>query len=175
MKQASRQWNVEFSDFLKSIGCSQFNNDYCLFVKSYADSFMALLVYVDDVILTGTSITDLDDIKVALHSKFTIKDLGYLKCFLGLKVARLDSATILSQTKFTIDILIDVGMLNYKLASFPLPRGLHLSPNIGEPLLEPDIYRNLVGRSLYVNLTRADISHSIQYLSPFMTVLRKPH
>lgn len=90
LKQASRQWNIEFTIFLKSLGFSQSSHDHCLFVKTFAESFMALLIYLDDIIITGTSIDDTIDVKTALYDKFTIKDLGHLKYFLGLEVARSD-------------------------------------------------------------------------------------
>ncbi|XP_043810935.1 uncharacterized mitochondrial protein AtMg00810-like [Manihot esculenta] len=137
--------------------------------------FVILLVYVDDVILTGNSVDAINKCKMALHSKFTIKDLGPMKYFLGLEVARSSHATIISQTKFICDVLKDVGMLQCKPASSPLPQGLHLTPDSGEPLSEPDMYRRLLGRLLYINLTRPDICYAVQHLSQFMNKPRKPH
>ncbi|XP_021621510.1 uncharacterized mitochondrial protein AtMg00810-like [Manihot esculenta] len=115
------------------------------------------------------------EVKSALHSKFTIKDLGFLKYFLGLEVARSSTATLLSQTKYISDILRDAGMHSCKPASFPLPEGLHLSLDIGDILPDPHLYRRLIGRLLYVNLTWPDLSYAVQHLSQFMHQPRKPH
>lgn len=93
--------------------------------------------------------------------------------FLGLKVTRSSIVTVLSQSKFILDILKDVGMMDCKSSSFSLPRGLHLSPETGDLLPKPLVYRS--GRLLYVNLTRPYISYVMQYLSRFMTVSRKSY
>ena len=132
-------------------------------------------MYVDDVILTGNSIDAINKCKLALDSKFTIKDLGPMKYFLGLEIARSSQATILSQTKYISDVLKDAGMFYCKPASCPLPQGLHLTPDSGEILDEPDMYRRLIGRLLYINLTRPDICYAVQHLSQFMSMSRKPH
>lgn len=77
---------------------------------------------------------------------------------------------MLNQSKFISNILKDTGMMDCKPSSFPLPKGLHLSPDIGDPLLEPLVYKSLIGRLLYVNLIRLYISYVVQHLSQFMTI-----
>ncbi|XP_021617918.1 uncharacterized mitochondrial protein AtMg00810-like [Manihot esculenta] len=153
----------------------QSSHDHCLFIQHTDIVFVILLVYVDDVILTGNFVDAINKCKMALHSKFTIKDLGPMKYFLGLEVARSSHATIISQTKFICDVLKDACMLQCKPASSPLPQGLHLTPDSGEPLSKPDMYRMLLGRLLYINLTRPDICYAVQHLSQFMNKPRKPH
>lgn len=76
---------------------------------------------MDDVILTKNSINDSNQYKIALHSKFTIMDIMPLKYFLRLKVTRSSKATIISQTKFILDVLKDASMMHCKSAPFPLP------------------------------------------------------
>lgn len=127
------------------------------------------------MILIGNSINDLNRCKTALHSKFTFKDLGPLKYFLSLKVARSSKATIISQTKFISDVLKNAGVMHCKSTSFLFPQGLHLTPYSRGPTYEPEIYRRLLGRLLYVNLARPNISYTVQHLSQFMNVPRKPH
>ncbi|XP_021623921.1 uncharacterized mitochondrial protein AtMg00810-like [Manihot esculenta] len=175
LKQASRQWNIEFTNFLKKLGFVQSLHDHCLFTQHTGNLILILLVYVDDVILTGNSIDAINKCKLALDSKFTIKDLEPMKYFLGLEVARSTQTTILSQTKYISDVLKDAGMFYCKPASCPLPQGLHLSPYSGEILDEPDMYQRLLGRLLYINLTRPNICYAVQHLSQFMSMPRKPH
>lgn len=76
LKQASREWNAEFSKILTSLGYSASLADPCLFTKGYGPSVVALLVYVDDVIITGPSLDILHHTKCALHSAFIIKSSG---------------------------------------------------------------------------------------------------
>ena len=68
-------------------GFSQSKSDYSLFTKGSRSSFVALLVYVDDIIITGPSSTILESLKQFLHSQFKLKDIGSLKFFLGIETA----------------------------------------------------------------------------------------
>lgn len=76
---------------------------------------------MDDVILTENFINDSNQYKTTLHSKFTIMDIWPLKYFLSLEVPRSSKATIISQTKFILDVLKDASMMHCKSAPFPLP------------------------------------------------------
>lgn len=130
-------------------------------MKYAYDSFMTFFIYVDDVIITETLVSNITIINNALHLKFSTKNLRFLKYFLGFEVDRSPDDTLLSQTK-------DVGMLHCKPPPFPLPKGLHLSPDFGQALNKPDVYRRLIGRLLYANLTRPDINYVVQHLCQFM-------
>ena len=88
IKQASRQWNKEFTRFLVQQGFQQSNKDYSLFAKGNDQTFIALLVYVDAIIITGNDATCIDTLKHDLDRAFTIKDLGNLRYFLGTEVSR---------------------------------------------------------------------------------------
>ncbi|KAK6123626.1 hypothetical protein DH2020_042625 [Rehmannia glutinosa] len=168
LKQASRQWNTEFCSKLLAYGFTQSVHDHCLFTKHTDSSSLFLLVYVDDVLVTGSNPEDIKLLKHHLDSLFTIKDLGEAKYFLGLELARTGDGIYLNQRKYIIDILKDAGLLGCKPASTPFPQGLKLVHDSGSPLSQPDQYRRLVGRLLYLNLTRPDISFCVQQLSQFV-------
>ncbi|KAK4386150.1 Retrovirus-related Pol polyprotein from transposon RE2 [Sesamum angolense] len=93
LKQASRQWNIELTSKLEAFGFKQSSHDHCLFTMRIDSSFLALIVYVDDVLLTGDSLDSLSYVKHYLDDLFTIKDLGHAKFFLGLELARSTNAT----------------------------------------------------------------------------------
>jgi hypothetical protein len=97
LKQASRQWYAKLSTFLLERGYVQASADSSLFLKYNSTSFIGLLVYVDDIFLFGTSLSDFTHIK--LDATFGIKDLGLLKFFLGLEVAHSSAGITLSQRK----------------------------------------------------------------------------
>lgn len=78
LKQASRQWNAKLTEVLLSSGYTQSKSDYSLFTKSINSNFTAILVYVDDLVLTGTDMTEIDHMKHLLDEKLSIKDLGPL-------------------------------------------------------------------------------------------------
>ncbi|KAL0348033.1 UNVERIFIED_CONTAM: Retrovirus-related Pol polyprotein from transposon RE1 [Sesamum angustifolium] len=88
LKQVSRQWNLELTTKLLDFGFQQSSHEHCLFIKHSDGEFTALLVYVDDILLTGSSDATLHAINEYLDRLFTIKNLGPAKYFLGLELAR---------------------------------------------------------------------------------------
>ncbi|XP_020555067.1 uncharacterized protein LOC110013265 [Sesamum indicum] len=129
---------------------------------------MALLVYVDDILISGPSMSDIQQVKQHLHELFTIKDIGTAHYFLGLEIARSSDGVFVPQNKYVLDIIQDTGLCHAKSTSTPLPHGLKLVASSGALLSNPDAYRRLVGRLLYLDFTRPDISHSVQQLSQFL-------
>nr|GEX38224.1 hypothetical protein [Tanacetum cinerariifolium] len=99
LKQTSKKWNQELLKFLVTLGFIQSKHDYLLFVKTQGALFTVALVYVDDILLTGNSIQDIKDIKLALDNKFTIKDLGLVRYFLGIELCNTKNETFLHQRK----------------------------------------------------------------------------
>lgn len=127
-----------------------------------------MLVYVDDIFIAGQSEKDITEIKSHLDKAFTIKDLGYVKYFMGLQIARSETGLFLHQKKYLLDIIQETGCMQAKLSDNPLPQGLKLDNTTGPLLTEPDKYRRLIGKLLYLGVTRPDISYATQHLSQFM-------
>ncbi|KAL0358649.1 UNVERIFIED_CONTAM: ABC transporter G family member 28 [Sesamum angustifolium] len=121
LKQASRQWNLELTTRLIAFGFHQSSHDHCLFTQTTGAGLVALIVYVDDVLITCPSEDKITEVKHFLDAAFTIKDLGHA---------------------------------NYHPSSIPL--------------IDPEPYRRLVGRLLYLSFTRPDISFGAQQLSQFV-------
>ncbi|KAL0296149.1 UNVERIFIED_CONTAM: Retrovirus-related Pol polyprotein from transposon RE2 [Sesamum radiatum] len=138
-------------------------------------NFVALLVYVDDILLTGISEVHLHNIKQYLDRLFTIKDLGPAKYFLGLELGRSPHGLLITQRKYLQDILVDVSMVDAQPTSTPFPLGIKLTGDAGSLLPAPDKFHRLVGHLLYLGFTRPDISFSIQQLSQFLQHPRTSH
>lgn len=103
------------------MGFVQSKHDYSMFIKEKGVDFTVLLVYVDNVLITGNCSQEIQSIKTAVHDKFTIKDLGLAKYFLGIEICTTAQGTHLNQRKYIIDLLQDADITAVKLASFPLP------------------------------------------------------
>lgn len=140
-----------------------------------------VLVYVDDILVTGNSKEGINDVKKLLNEQFKIKDLGQMKYFLGIEIARSGKGIVLSQRKYVLDLLNDTGMSGCKPLSLPMLPSLRLQAYEERKHKEEDLlkdaqrYRNLVGRLIYLTTTRPDISFPVQVLSQFMVTPMKSH
>lgn len=172
LKQASKQWYFKLSSFLISLGYAQSQADHSLYVKSHHNCFTAILVYVDDIVIAGSSLSEIAQVKQVLDQKFRIKDLGKLRFFLGFEIARSSQGIFMNQRKYTLELLEDTDFLAAKPSPVPFDPNLKLSPTDGAPLADPTLYRRLIGRLIYLTNTRPDISFVVQHLSQYVS---KPH
>nr|XP_016437170.1 PREDICTED: uncharacterized mitochondrial protein AtMg00810-like [Nicotiana tabacum] len=136
-------------------------------LKQQGESSVFVAIYVDDVILKV--------LQTYLHNQFKIKDLDKLHYFLGLEMLYKDDGVLISQRKFTTDILKEYDCLGYSAVSSPLESSIKLRAEEGTLLSDPSYYRKLVGKLNFLTNTRLDIAYSVQYLSQFMQAPREPH
>ena len=127
LKQASRQWNAKFCAVIKHHGFKQSKANYSLFTKKFNDSFIALVVYVDDILIASNNVQAVEELKTSLDQHFKLKDLGGLKYFLGLEIARSDKGITLYQRKYALEVLKDAGMSACKPSKVPMEQNLKLS------------------------------------------------
>ena len=168
LRQSSRRWFAKFSSALKDEGFSQSRANYSLFTLVNSNYSLYVLVYVDDIIITGDNPTVISSLISRLESRFPIKNLGPLRYFLGIEVSRSPEGIFLCQRKYVLDILQDSGFINSKPSPFPMEQHLKLVPSGGTSLPDPSQYRRLIGRLLYLTVTRPDIAFAVNYLSQFM-------
>ena len=124
-----------------------------------------LLVYVDDILLIGNNPTYVDSLKKVLDDRFGLKDLGSIRYFLSLEVARTDEGISLNQRKYALEILKETSFLGSKPIRFPMEQNLRFSKYEGKLLANPGQFRRLIGRLLYLTLTRPDITYAVHRLS----------
>uniref|UniRef100_A0A2N9IER4 Reverse transcriptase Ty1/copia-type domain-containing protein n=1 Tax=Fagus sylvatica TaxID=28930 RepID=A0A2N9IER4_FAGSY len=108
LKQSPRAWFSRFSEVILSMEFVRCHSDHTCFIRRRSDGrCIILLVYVDDIILTGDDAPGIAHVKQSLGKVFDVKDLGALKYFLGIEVARSRHGISLSQRKYTLDLLQD--------------------------------------------------------------------
>jgi hypothetical protein len=139
--------------------------DPSLFILHSDAGSLILLLYVDDILLTGSTTSIVSEFIQLLQSEFSMKDLGPLHHFLGIEI--LPTTDGLHQTHYAITILERANMVDCKPMSTPLEAKTKIGSN-DTPLDDPSYYRGLVGALQYLTLTRPDLSYSVNYVSQFM-------
>ncbi|GJZ06282.1 ribonuclease H-like domain-containing protein [Tanacetum coccineum] len=168
LKPAPRQWNAKLTTALVKHGFEQSKFDYSLYTKHRSGIFIALLVYVDDIVITRSDIDGINEFKLFLSTKFLIKDLGSLKYFLGIEVIDNDLGLCMTQRKYCIELLHEYGLLAARPVDIPLPENTILSCDETENdkyLSDFTTYQKLVGKLIYLTNTRPDISYVVHCLS----------
>ena len=175
LRQAPRVWFQSFSQALLSLGFQSSQADNSLFTLHSSAGSVLLLVYVDDIIITGSTDSLINHIVNQLSRRFHMKDLGDLHYFLGLEVHRSSGHLRLTQTKYLLSILSSANMIDCKPQPTPVTSGRKLSMSAGLLLPNPHEYRRLVGALQYLTFTRPDISYSVQQVCQFMHSPRDAH
>ncbi|KAK2999218.1 hypothetical protein RJ639_022822 [Escallonia herrerae] len=170
-----RNWFAKLSTALRSYGFLQSHADHTLFTYRKWDVFLSVLVYVDDLILAGNNSTACSSFKKYLNDCFKLKDLGPLKYFLGIEAACGPRGLFLSQHKYALDILSESDLSASKPAAFPMEQNHGLALAGGPLLFDPGPYRRLIGRLVYLTITRPDICYAVHVLSQFMQSPRSQH
>lgn len=143
-------------------------SDHSIFTKYSSNKYIYLVVYVEDIVITGDDFEGIKALKEHLFQNFQTKDLGHLRYFLGIEVAQSNSGIIISQSKYALDILEETSLTNCKPVDTPMDPNVKFLPNQGEPYTDPGRYRRLVGKLNYLTLTRPDISFSVGVVSQFL-------
>nr|KYP70981.1 Retrovirus-related Pol polyprotein from transposon TNT 1-94 [Cajanus cajan] len=176
LKQSPRAWFGRFSSALIEFGMTRCEADHSVFfLHSSSGLCIYLVVYVDDIVITGDDSDGICRLKSHLQRQFQMKDLGPLRYFLGIEVAHSTSGIAISQRKYALDILTETGMVDCRPSDTPMDPNIKLLPGQGEPLDDPERYRRLVGRLNYLTVTRPDIAFPVSVVSQFINDPRDSH
>ncbi|XP_071713207.1 uncharacterized mitochondrial protein AtMg00810-like [Rutidosis leptorrhynchoides] len=167
LNQANRQWFTKLTTFLQSMGFTQSYADTSLFTIHQGANTLHLLIYVDDILVTSNSIALLSKLKTQLHKEFTIKDLGLLHYYLGIEFLGNKQGLAMTQRKYALELLEHAGLSNEKPSSTPMDPQQNLHDTNSTPLPDPSLYITLVGKLIYLTITRPNLSFAAQSLSQF--------
>ena len=156
------------------MGYKQCNGDHTVFYQHFGWRIVVLPVYVDDIIITGDDEKEVNHLKKNLSEEFEVKDLGQLRYFLGIDIARSPKGIVLSQRKYVLDLLSETGMLGCRPSSTPIDPNHKLCAESGDPV-NKETYQRLVGRLIYLCHTRPDISYAVSVVSRYMHDPRSGH
>ncbi|KAK1422393.1 hypothetical protein QVD17_25482 [Tagetes erecta] len=168
LKQSPRAWFGRFTHAMKSYGFKQSNSDHTLFLKKRNGLVTCLIIYVDDMILTGNDEEEMIRLKKNLFTEFEMKDMGRLKYFLGIEVLRSTQGIFICQKRYILDLLAETGMIDCKPAETPMIANHKLHIDLEAELADKERYQRLVGKLIYLSHTRPDIAYAVGVVSQFM-------
>jgi len=161
IKQAPCAWFAKFSVTVSSLGYSISSYDFALFIRRTDRCIILLLLYIDDMIITGDDSIDILELKQFLSQHFEMKDLGTLSYFLGLEIYSSSDGYYLTQAKYISDLLSRANLTDCKTVDTPTELNARLNLDDGKPLRASTLYRHLVGSLVYLTVTRSDISYAV--------------
>lgn len=146
LKQAPRAWNFKFTSYLVVLDFTASPFNISLFVKYDGTDTIVLLLYVDDIILTGSNSSKVQNVITELSKVFKLKDMGKLTYFLGFQIHYNANGDIfVNQTKYIKNLIHKVGMDSCKPANTPCKPHNQLLDVEGTPMSNLSLYKNLVG------------------------------
>ena len=114
--------------------------DSALFLHRTNKDTILLLLYVDDMIITGDDLGGIQELKDFLSQQFEIKDFGHLSYFLGLEITHSTDGLYITQAKYAFNLLFRAGLTDSKTVDTPVDLNAHLTPSGGKPLSNPSLY-----------------------------------
>ncbi|KAG8473197.1 hypothetical protein CXB51_035225 [Gossypium anomalum] len=167
LKQSPRAWFERFTQVVEKEGYSQGQADHTMFYRHSQRGRIAVIIVYVDIILAGDDMDEIRRLKEHLALEFVIKDLGHLKYFLGIKIARSKKGLVVSQKKYVIDLLKEAGMSGCRPTDTSIDPNVKFE-NIKGRLVDKRQYQRLVGELIYLLHTRPDIAFAVSLVSQFM-------
>ena len=182
LKQAPRQWYKKFDSFMKGNHFVRCEADHCCYIKKFDKSYIILLLYVDDMLIAGGSLSEINKLKKELSENFAMKDLGAAKQIIGMRIFRDKEVLKLSQEDYVKKVLSRFNMYDAKPVTTPLASHFKLSKD-QSPLTEKERefmstipYASAIGSIMYAMVcTRPDIAHAVGVVSRFMSNPGRQH
>jgi hypothetical protein len=175
LKQAPRAWNTKLDRELKQMSFKRCQHEQAVYVKKTNKSILIIVVYVDDLLVTGSKLGEIGEFKKQMQERFDMSDLGKLSYYLGIEVKQEDSSISISQVGYAKKILKDAGMHEANPTQCPLEPGMKLSMDKEGKPVDATLYRRRIGCLRYLLHTRPDLSYSVGLVSRYMQEPKESH
>ena len=163
------------NQILAELKFSKCSKEPSVYGKVVNGNLLLLAVYVDDLFVTGTSVSVIEEFKREMSSKFEMSDLGKLSYYLGIEVQQHEGGITLNQRRYALRILEEAGMKDCNLCHTPMEAGFKMSKAEHEKEIDATNYRRNVRCLRYLLHTRSDLAYSVGVLSRYMHTPRESH
>ncbi|XP_016690648.1 uncharacterized protein [Gossypium hirsutum] len=175
LKQAPRAWNSRIDDHLVGLGFQKSQFELTLYVKHEGTNTLVISVYVDDLLITGSNIDQVNQFKLEMKKVFEMTDLGLMSYFLDIEIKQNQNEVFICQRKYAKEILRKFHMEDCKAMSTPMNQKEKLIKDDGSAKVIEAEFRSLVGCLMYLAATRPDILNDVSILSRFMHCPNETH
>ena len=160
LSKAPRAWYAKMDSFLLSIGFIRCKSDPNVYLQKNDVVLQVIVLYVYDLLVTGSCNNQTRSIKASLHNEFAMIDLGLLKQFLGLEIDQYEIGIVMRQPKYASSLLIKFNMDYFNEYKFHFLSGIKLGEFGDSPLVDCSLYRKLVASLLYITHTKHDLYYA---------------
>jgi hypothetical protein len=174
LKQSPRAWYGRIDSFLTSLDFTKSKANSNFYFKVMNDELIILLLYVDDLFLTGEE-NLITYCKKKLVAEFEMKDLGLMHYFLGLEVWQSPEKIFVNQGKYAVEILKRFDMLECKSMNTPMETKLKLLVDTSSELADDTLYKQIIGSLMYLMNTRPNICFLVNTFSQFLVEPKRVH
>lgn len=166
--QEPRAWYAKLSKCLEKLGFTKCPYEHAVYTRREGDEVLIICVYVDDLLVTGTNITNILKFKEQMAAEFEMSDLGKLTHYLEIEVVQKDGYTELKQTTYARKLLGKAGLEYCNPAKYPMDPKLQLDKDAKGKSVDPTLFKSWVGGLRYLVHTCPDITFSVWIMSRFM-------
>jgi hypothetical protein len=167
LKQAPRAWYARLQTFLLDHGYVMGSVDKTIFTPKHDNDFLLLQIYMDDIILDGSSHALMSSFKEIMENEFQMCLMGELTFFLGIQVKQTKQDTFIHQTKYTKDLMKKFNMAKLNPMSSLMSMAMMLNPDENGEEVDQREYRSIIGSLLYLTVTRLDIQFIVYLCARF--------
>lgn len=168
LRQAPRAWYVKLNKCLENLGFTRCPYEHAVYTRREGNETLIIGVYVDDLLVTGTSLPLIKKFKEQMSMQFEMSDLGKLSHYLGIEVVQAKDYIELKQTAYAKKVLEKSGMAECKVTKYPMePTSQLHKDDTGKPV-DSTQFKSIVGWLRYLVHTRPDIAFAVGIISRYM-------
>ena len=175
LRQSPRAWYSKIDSYLKEKNLQRSAEDYNLYFSIRNDKYTIILLYVDDLFITGDDEKNIQNISKHMMETFEMTNLGRTTLYLGAEIETDSVGIWLHQRRYIQKLLTKFRMDSCKPASVPMISGVKLQRDIGSIPCNATQYRSLVGSLIHLRITRQDVMFAVNSCSKYMEAPQEAH
>ena len=175
LKQAPRSWHNRIDAHLMNLGFEKSLSEFTLYIKKVDGEILVISLYVDDLLVTGSSKELIDKFKKEMEDVFEMTDIGMMSFFLGMEIQQKQNEVFLCQQKYAKEVLKNFNMEGCKSTATPMNQKEKFCKEDGAEKVDEGLYRSLIGCLMYLTATRPDIMQAVSLLSRYMHCASEIH